>query len=68
MGLEDKKYLHETYGKTMGKAMVNGYCIKFKMLKDINIDTLERAIRDGVEQTKNNEPLTSVIVSETPEI
>ena len=51
MGLEDKKYLPETYGKTIGKASVTGYCIKFKTLKDINIDILEAAIRDGVEQT-----------------
>jgi hypothetical protein len=52
MGIEDKKYLPETYGKTIGKASVTGYCIKFKRLKDINIDILEAAIRDGVEQTK----------------
>ncbi|MBA3706843.1 MAG: DUF1801 domain-containing protein, partial [Bacteroidetes bacterium] len=52
MGIEDKKYLPETYGKTLGKASVTGYCIKFKALKDINIDTLEIAIRDGVKQTK----------------
>ena len=51
MGIEDKKYLTETYGKTIGKATVTGYCIKFKTLKDINIDTLEAAIRDGVKQT-----------------
>jgi hypothetical protein len=51
MGIADKKYLPETYGKTIGKASVTGYCIKFKALRDINIDTLEVAIRDGVEQT-----------------
>lgn len=51
MGIEDKKYLPETYIKTIGKASVTGYCIKFKTLKDINIDTLEVAIKDGVEQT-----------------
>ena len=51
MGIEDKKHLLETYGKTIGKASVTGYCIKFKSLKDINIDTLESAIRDGVMQT-----------------
>jgi len=51
IGIDDKKYLLETYGKTIGKASVTGYCIKFKSLKDINIDTLELAIRDGVEQT-----------------
>ena len=52
MGIEDKKYLPDTYGKAIGKASVTGYCIKFKTLKDINIDTLETAIRDGVKQTK----------------
>jgi hypothetical protein len=52
MGIEDKKYLSETYGKTMGKASITGYCIKFKTLKDINMETLETAIRDGVKQTK----------------
>jgi hypothetical protein len=51
IGIDDRKYLLETYGKTIGKASVTGYCIKFKSLKDINIDTLELAIRDGVEQT-----------------
>lgn len=51
MGIEDKKHLTETYRKTIGKATVTGYCIKFKMLNDINIDTLEAAIRDGVKQT-----------------
>lgn len=51
MGIEDKKYLPETYGKKIGKANVTGYCIKFKTLKDINIDVLEKAIRDGVEKT-----------------
>ena len=49
LGIEDKKYLAQTYGKKIGKASVTGYCIKFKSLKDINIDILEAAIRYGVE-------------------
>jgi hypothetical protein len=49
LGIEDKKYLAQTYGKKLGKASVSGYCIKFKALKDINIDILEAAIRYGVE-------------------
>src|SRR5215203_3951438 len=52
LGLKDKTYLAETYGKELGKASVSGYCIKFKRLKDINIDILEAAIRYGVEATK----------------
>lgn len=51
MGLKDKKYLADTYGKKIGKASVTGYCIKFKTLKDINMDILEAAIRYGVEAT-----------------
>ena len=46
MGIEDKKYLAETYGKDLGKASVTGYCIRFKSLKEINIDVLKAAIRD----------------------
>ena len=49
LGIEDKKYLAQTYGKELGKASVTGYCIRFKTLKDINIETLEAAIRYGVE-------------------
>ena len=49
LGIKDKKYLARTYGKKLGKASVSGYCIKFKTLKDINIDILEAAIRYGVE-------------------
>ena len=51
MGMEDKKYLPETYGKIIGKASVTGYCIKFKRPKDINLDILASAIREGVKQT-----------------
>ena len=49
LGIKDKKYLAKTYGKKLGKASVTGYCIRFKTLKDINIDMLEAAIRYGVE-------------------
>jgi hypothetical protein len=51
MGIEDKKYLAETYEKSLGKASVTGYCIRFRTLKDINIDVLEAAIRLGFEHT-----------------
>ena len=47
MGIEDKKYLAQTYGKKLGKAAITGYCIKFKTLKDINMDVLEAVIRFG---------------------
>ena len=53
LGIKDKKYLAEKYGKELGKASVTGYCIKFKKLKDINIDILKAAIRYGIDQTNN---------------
>jgi hypothetical protein len=49
LGIRDKTYLAKTYGKKLGRASLNGYCIRFKTLKDINIDILEAAIRYGVE-------------------
>jgi Domain of unknown function (DU1801) len=52
MGSKDKKYLARTYGKTIGKASVTGYCIRFKSLKDIDIDALEGAIRYGFKAQK----------------
>jgi hypothetical protein len=51
LGIKDKTYLAQTYGKQIGKASVTGYCIKFKTLKDINTDVLEAAIRSGIEAT-----------------
>src|SRR5687767_177960 len=49
LGIEDKKYLAQTYGKELGKASVTGYCIRFKTLNDINADVLRAAIRFGFE-------------------
>ena len=49
LGIEDRKYLARIYGKKIGKASVTGYCIRFKTLKDINIEILEAAIRYGFE-------------------
>ena len=51
LGIKDKKYLAEAYGKKLGKASVTGYCIKFKSLKDINSGILADAIRYGVAAT-----------------
>jgi hypothetical protein len=48
LGLDDKTYLTRTYGASIGKASVTGYCIKFKRLSDINAGALHAAIRDGI--------------------
>lgn len=51
MGIDDKTYLVQKFGKEIGKASVTGYCIKFKSLKDINLKILEAAIQYGVTTT-----------------
>ena len=51
IGVDDKKYLAQTFGQKLGKASVTGYCIKFKTLTDIKIDVLQAAIHYGIEQT-----------------
>ena len=51
LGIKDKKYLAQTYGKELGKASVTGYCIKFKTLKVVNLALLKAAMQDGIEQT-----------------
>jgi len=49
LGIEDKTFLAETYGKALGKASVTGYCIKFRALKDIDTTVLAEAIRYGAQ-------------------
>ncbi len=51
LGIKDKTYLAQMYGKKLGKASVTGYCIRFKALNNINTDVLQAAIKDGVEVT-----------------
>src|SRR5437764_7252586 len=58
LGIDDKTYLAKTYGENIGKASVTGYCIKFKTLKDINIEILQAAIRDGFEAQNGEGELT----------
>ena len=43
LGLVDKTYLTRTYGASIGKASVTGYCIKFKRLSVIDTETLHAA-------------------------
>lgn len=52
LGLKDKTYLAKTFGKKLGKASISGYCIKFKALKDINVEILEAAIQHGFAEQK----------------
>ena len=52
LGIEDKTILSTIYSGTLGKASITGYCIKFKTIKDINLDVLESAIKYGFEASK----------------
>jgi hypothetical protein len=52
MGIDDKKYLQEKCAHAIGKASVTGYCIKFKALKDIDLEILKGAIQDGMKRTR----------------
>lgn len=52
MGIDDKKFLIDTYGKTIGKAKVGSYGITFKSITDINLEILKEAIQNRAE-TKN---------------
>jgi len=49
MGVKDRKYLSQIYGKQLGAANVSGYCVKFKKLEDINVSVLEEMIRFGID-------------------
>jgi hypothetical protein len=48
LGLDDKTYLSRTYGSTIGKATVTGYCIRFRRLSAIDPEVLHAAIRHGM--------------------
>ena len=54
MGLDDKTYLKRTYGDSIGKATVTGYCIRFRRLSAIDVDALRAAIRDGMALDQGN--------------
>ena len=51
MGTPSKNYLNDRYVKTLGKAKITGYCIKFKSLKDINLNELTDLISTELEDT-----------------
>ncbi|MGD0730745.1 MAG: DUF1801 domain-containing protein [Terracidiphilus sp.] len=53
MGIADRKYLSQTFGRGLGKASVTGYCIQFKTLADIKVDVLKAAIQYGIGQTSS---------------
>ncbi len=60
IGIEDKKYLAANFGEKIGKAIVSGYCIKFKSLKEINTDILFEAIQFGIKVSTEKSELNRI--------
>jgi hypothetical protein len=52
MSISDRAYLKETYNPAIGKAEITGYCIKFRALKNVDLQVLMRAIHDGLQRTR----------------
>ena len=50
IGLKDKKYLSETYANKLGKANFTGYCVRFRNIRDVNIDVLEEMIANHLDK------------------
>jgi hypothetical protein len=48
LGLDDKTFLKRTYGASIGKATITGYCIRFRRLAVVDVDVLATAIRHGM--------------------
>jgi Domain of unknown function (DU1801) len=48
LGLPDKTYLARTFGASIGKATVTGYCVRFRRLSVIDSDVLLAAIQHGM--------------------
>lgn len=49
MGVDNKEYLQKNFATKIGKATITGYCIKFKKLKDINLNILKTIIYNVVD-------------------
>ena len=47
MGLPDKTHLARNYGACLGRAVVTGYCNRFKVLRDLDAAVLDELFRDA---------------------
>ncbi|MFY8108187.1 MAG: DUF1801 domain-containing protein [Bacteroidia bacterium] len=47
LDIKDKTYLSQNFGREIGKAFLTSYCIKFKTLKDLHLNILEKVILFG---------------------
>lgn len=53
MGIPDKNALTERFKTRIGKASITGYCIKFKGLKDVDLEVVIEAILFAVNASGN---------------
>jgi hypothetical protein len=49
IGLEDHDYLKKHFADKMGKASVTAYCIRFKSLKDLDLNVLKEVLTYGAD-------------------
>ncbi len=49
IGLEDHDYLKKHFADKMGKASVSAYCIRFKSLKDLDLNVLKEVLTYGAD-------------------
>jgi len=61
LGLADKDHLKREYGDRIGKATVTGYCIRFKSIKQIDLETLRQAIQFGFDTVDQNDFMSLAI-------
>ena len=54
IGVDDKRYLSDTFGGRLGKAKITGYCIKFKSTKDVAVDVLEEIFADAMKSPRES--------------
>jgi hypothetical protein len=48
MGLPDKTFLPTQFGATIGKATVTGYCIKFRSVRDVDLEVIKMAMQAAI--------------------
>jgi len=47
IGIKDKNFLKESFTSSTGKAIITGYCVKYKRLSELNPDVLVKLIQFG---------------------
>lgn len=47
IGMQDKNAIKDLFGTALGKATITGYCVKYKRLSDLHIETLNKLIAFG---------------------